>query len=1265
MTLGVLRWAIVPALTVLSVWAQTSTSQLSGTVADSSGARVPGATVTATHTPTGTVYRQQTTDTGLYAFPSVAVGPYTVKAEATGFKTIERTNVQLVVNTPQTVDFALDVGVTTEVVQVEANAETLQTANATIGNVVEQKAIVNLPLNGRNPLNLLVMEPGVVQRSGGTISVNGSRSAAVNVTIDGIEANESTNPSATNNIFRVNPDNVQEFKVTTSNPTAEEGRNSGANISIATRSGTNEFHGSAFEFFRNTALNAQEFYANAQGLLKPEVKLNQYGFEIGGPIRRNRTFFFYSWQDQKVNFRDPVDKQFSNTVNLYTQSALDGNFRYFVVDPNNPFTLNGQRITQTSNVLVDPRTGALAAGVRNCGGAGDTNCVATYNIFANDPLRLGLDRRVGEILSAYPRPNAFVGGDGLNVGNYAWNAPFQIRGAHQMARVDHTFNEKHTTFFRALWADQSTLGGDPLNDRPQVLPGYAPRGEVFRPAKNFALGFRSVLTPRVVNELTLGYSRFTFLFTQGEANPLFPNTPAFTFQNSAVDFTNNPRTFRAVNTPQIVENLSVVTGSHVLKFGGNFRFYQHNDQRGEVGGVSVTPAISTDRTLRSPTGFTLPALQTATTPGIAAADQNRLLNAINDLLGIPSRIQQVFLGDLQNDVYLPYRAGDSVSLFSQGQRLKQYNLYAQDEWRLRQNLTVSVGLRWELNMRPTEAAGRVYVPNRRIDGSEGLVTFVKDDTWYKRRNLNALAPRLALTWSPDNKTVFRTGYAMAFDTISSFQVTAVSVRVPGTTFRCSSTIGGTTTPGCAQAPDLRLGQGFPSELPPPTVRPSTFLTPPLQTQNNAPGTTVFDPNLKIPTVHQWNFQVQRELPAGVVLSVGYVGRRGTRLFRSWDANQIDAAPILPSFRALQQNFAINGCRPDGTLTNGSPCPGAVAVPLVQQGVLTAAQATTFLNSAQTQTDLRQNAAGNFAGRLEQTTLSARLRPNQQFAQINYLDNGGDSNYHGLQVAARRRFDAAGLLLAANYTLGKSIDNLSIDPVGATSSGGLTSTSSRTPADGRNYDNERARSDFDQRHVVTVTGLYELPFGRGKKLLSGAPKALDVLVGGWSVNTLITYQSGEPFTVRSGVFTHNFSSQSRAALVNPAQGYPEAKLQEVPGVVGPVFFRDASAFRIPEPGEVGIGRNVFQGPSFFNTDLGVTKAFALTERVRLLWRTEFFNAFNHPNFRNPRDASVGSPSIISPVFAQACCVTLATASSTAVNQNGESWRVIQFALKLQF
>lgn len=1249
-------------------FAQTSTTRISGTVLDASGAVVPRATVTLTNDATGVAERQETTDAGLYSFPSVPAGTYTLKVEAAGFRTAVRGGVVLQVNTPVNLDVTLEVGAPTESVVVSASAEILQTASATLGNVVEQRAIVNLPLNGRNPLTLLMYERGVTQRSGNTVTVNGARPTANNVTIDGIEANESSYSNPTNNVFRLNPDNVQEFKVTTLNPTPEEGRNSGANISIATRSGTNEFHGTLFHYFRNTALNAHEFFAKAQGTAKPVIQLNQYGFEVGGPVVKNRTFFFANWQGQKVNFADPIDKTFG-TVTLYSPSALNGVFRYWVADPSNPLTINGQQIRQNSPLLVDPATGMYAPGVRDCQSAGDTNCIASFNLFAADPLGRGMDALVKSVLGRYPAPNAYSAGDGLNTGAYVWNTPFRIRGPHYMIRVDHQLSSKHSLFARYLGARQETLGGDPLNSRPVVLPGFPPRGEVFRPAKNVAIGLRSVLSPRLVNELTLGLARFEFLFTQGEANPDFPNQPRFTFNNSTVDYTANPRTYRAVTTPQIVENLSWISGRHIYRFGANMRFYRHNDQRGDVGGTSLVPAISLSRTTRPPTGFSLPAVATSTKPGIAAVDLNRLQGMINDLLGIPAGLTQVFLGDLNSDAFLPFQTDPKrVTLWAQGQRLKQYNFYAQDEWKVRPDLTLNYGVRWEINLPPTEAGGRVYVPDRMIDGRDGPVTFVRAKRWYQNKNLGAFAPRVSLAWAPGalRGTVFRTGYSMAFDPIGSFVVTSVATSVPGQTFRCSSQFSGSggslvTTPGCAPVPDVRLADGFPRELPPPSVKPSSFLSPPAQVAANAPPVRVFDQNMQLPTVHMWNFDIQRELPGGFVVSAAYVGRRGTRLYRAWDANQIDITPILPSFLAMRDNLRLGGgCRPDGTLASGAPCPGAKPVPIISQKLIT----SSFANSSQTQTELAQNAAGSFASRIDRSTLNVRLRMNPQFGQIMYVDNGGDSIYHAAQFAARRRFDRAGLLLNMAYTLGKSIDNLSLDPVHASVGGGLTTTSSRTPADARNYRNERARSDYDQRHVLNIAGVYELPFGRGRTWLGNAGRALDLLVGGWSISGLYTYQSGEPFTVRSGALTRNASAQSRAALA-PGASLPKAKLQEKAGVIGPVLFADASAFTFPEPGELGLGRNIFQGPSFHNLDASVVKTFAATERIRISLRGEFFNALNHPNFRNPRDASVGSPTITSTVFGQTCCVTLSTASSATTNQNGESWRVVQLALRVTF
>jgi hypothetical protein len=1231
-------------------WAQTNTSRISGTVTDSSGAVIAGAKVTAKNDATGVAQTQATTEAGLYSFPSLPVGSYTITVEMTGFKTANQAGVIIQVNTPVTADIAMEVGQASEIVNVTGGVERLQTDNATIGNVVQQKAIESLPLNGRNPLTLLTLEPGVVQRSfggiGSGVHVNGSRDRAYNVTIDGIEANESTVPNPVSNLYRINPDNIQEYKVTTNNATAEEGRNSGASISIVSRAGTNDYHGTIFEFMRNTALNSNDFYANAKGSEKPDIKLHQYGVEGGGPIIKNKTFFFGSWQGQNVKFTQPIDQTFGFPT-IYSPSLLAGNYRYLKGGVNSPS-------------LVDRKTGALAPGVRECASASDNNCIATYKIFDNDPRKIGIDPVIAKLFNSYPKPNDYAVGDGLNTATYAWNPPTQNEGPNFAIRIDHTLNERNTIFGRFLYADQNTKKGDPLNARPQIFPGFTPLGEVFRTSKNLSLGWRSQLTSTINNEFIVGFARFFFLFTQGEANPDFPNIVPYTFNNASLPFINTPRTARGVTTPQLLDNLSILKGAHQIGAGVNVRFYQHNDQRGQPGGINVTPTLSFSATVLPPT--------LGPTPGINSTDLTRLRGAVNDTLGIPARLTQVFIGDINSDAFLPFINDGKVSLFAVGTRLKQYNTYAQDEWKLRPNLTISYGVRMELNTPPKEAAGRVYIATQPIDGSQGLVTYGKRDTFYTGDHDLAFGPRLGVAWSPgrNNKFVVRAGYGIAYDPISSFQVTAVMGRPPGLVTTCQSTVGTTPTPGCQGVPGsattpVRIAEGFPLQLAAPTSKPSSFFTLPATLLSNSPPVAAFDPNYQLPTVHQWNLSLQHELPMGFVAQAAYIGRRGTHLQRAYDINQIDAGPILGDFRAMKSNLD-KGCNPDGL-----NCPGGVtgqlisfvnyptSVPNSPKGPLTQA----FVNSSTTITDLGQGGAGNFAGRVEQTTLALKLRPNQQFGVITYIDAGGDSYYHAAQFTLRKRFEK-GYLLGAAYTFGKSIDDQSVDPVGASSGGGLSTTNSRTPTNIRNWRGERSRSDFDRTHVFTASGVWELPVGKAKWLDAGNG-FVNTLIGGWTLNGIYTFMTGEPFSVTSGIRTANFSHVSRADVIKPV----EAKLQEKAGVAGPVVFADASAFAIPAPGSDGAGRNIFHSPSYWNVDLSIVKSFQLTERFKLDFRTEMFNAFNHTNFDNPRDASTGSPSITSTVFGQTCCAAVAPPTTQTIIQTGEAARVIQFALKLKF
>ncbi|HAF16664.1 MAG TPA: TonB-dependent receptor, partial [Blastocatellia bacterium] len=314
-------------------------------------------------------------------------------------------------------------------------------------------------------------------------------------------------------------------------------------------------------------------------------------------------------------------------------------------------------------------------------------CVRTYDTrtAGNNTLARPLDTTVATLLTPMPLPNKFTSGDGLNTGTFLWNPPTAIRGPAIAARIDHNFNANNSIFGRYLWSDYNTLKGDPLNGRPQLYPDSPAFGEVFRRTSNLALSYRRVISPRVVNEFTAGYARFGFLFTQGEANPAWPNVPPFFFTGIDVPYLNTPRTARWVTTPQLLDNLSVVRGAHVFRGGINMRYYRHVDQRGQPGGINVTPSVTFSGTTRPAfigttgnSGFT-PA------PGINATDATNLGGVINNLYGLPASVTQVFISNLAQDTFLPYKTGNNITLYAEKHNLDQYNFYFQDEWKVRPN----------------------------------------------------------------------------------------------------------------------------------------------------------------------------------------------------------------------------------------------------------------------------------------------------------------------------------------------------------------------------------------------------------------------------------------------------------------------------------------------------------------------------------------------------------------------------------------------------
>jgi hypothetical protein len=1302
--------------------AQVSTSSITGTVVDNQGLVVVGAKVLAKNEGTGVTYETVSTSAGEYAISSLPPGQYTITVTHEGFRTFSSVHNALTVGQPLVVDAKLDVGQVSEVVQVESSYQRIETTNATISDVVTHKEIVELPLNGRNPLNLIILEPGLVQRTtngaGSGTHVFGSRDRAHNLTIDGIDANESSVPNPQSNILGLTPDDVQEYRVVTHAATPEYGRNSGANVSIATRGGTNDFHGDIFYFHRNTVLNANEFFNSAKGQPKPSLRLHQWGADGGGPIFKNKTFFFVSYQGNRIAQTAPISQSFGEPLVL-TTLAKQGVFRFL-------------RGGANSTSLVDSNTGALKSGVVNCTSAAQTNCVDSYNIFDPNNNTSGKlpDPSVNGILGTFPAANDYTIGDGLNTAGFNWNPPSRFEGPFWMGRLDHKFNDSNNVFVRWIQRDYDTTQGDFVNARPQVFPGFPPLGEVFRIGKNLAASYRHVFSPNVVNEATAGFSYFKFTFTFGESNPNLgdgtgPKDPPWaqdcistsfisstTFPFSFVDtpFCNSQHTQRAVSALQYIDNLSIIRGSHSFRTGINFRFYRHNDSRGLAGGRNLNPEILFRDSTRDPAGLGWVFPSTIN----QSNDLGNLKELTDILAGLPATLQRGFSGYVGID---SFPGGIQVV----GTRAKQYDWYFQDEWKIKRTLTMTYGVRWEFNHPPTDCCGGVLVPDRAINGSQGPVTFQKADTWYQRRNANAFGPALALAWNPrGGKTVYRAGYRMAFDTLSTFQITAISGNAVGAVLNCvvaltnsssSSTLNTSTTPGCVTPSGLNttISTGFPLTIAPPTRKPSFFFLAPAAQLDTALTTAAFDPKLKIPTVHEWDLTIQRELPAGFTVEVGYIGKRGLRLYRAYDLNQLSISQpgFLNSFNIARNNVG-NGCNADGS------CPAGVTgqTPTLLLSLATAS----FLNSSTVRTQLIRNGVGDLIRRMDsstnakwaQTCATSTVaspcfpanfaRPNPQFGQIFYFDSGGDSYFHGAFAHLRRKF-GQGLTMAASYTFSKSIDDMSVDPVGASSGGGISSTNSRTPTDVNNFRLDRSRSDFDNRHVVVTNLLYELPFGRGRKFGSSWPGALNQILGGWTLTSIYTFQSGEPYTINSGLRTGNGGQKvGRAEAIQcptptSCVGGPlpnaDLKAATSSSIVGPVFFnvspvvradpRDTrfntckqvtdgngtSFFCIPAAGSFGMGRNTIQGPNNWNMDFGVLKAFPITERWRFQFRAEFFNVFNHANFENPRNASSGSPTLTSSAFGQSCCITASLPSSATIIAVGEPNRVIQFSGKIIF
>lgn len=1205
-----------------SAFAQTGTSRVTGIVQDANGAVVAGATVVLTNEGTNISFTSTTTTAGVYVFDSIQLGNYTVTVEKQGFKKFVSKGNALSGGQPLTIDAKLSVGDAQEVVEVIGSAERVQTSTSgNFGTTLNNKTLTDLPLGlesgtgGRNPLIFVRLQPGVTTgaNTGGGSHVNGARDRAFNYTLDGIDINESSAGGSEFSPLRTNPDSLQELRVITSNATAEHGRNSGAQVVLVTKSGTNEFHGNLFYFHRNAALAANEFANNLNGITKPALRQHQYGGDIGGPVSipkiykgEDRTFFFFNYQGQKQVF--PV----TLTRTVYTPTLIGGVFRYVQGGQNLNAGQTGASVNASGAALLP-----------NCSTTVTTNCIASYNIVQNDPRKLGIDPTIQQrALSLFPAPNTYAVGDGLNTAGYIFSIGRLDPQRDFVFKIDHKFSDSQNLSFRYAWGKQDTVN-DTTNSGAPGFPGLPPKVNTQRDPRNLAINYRWVLTPNLINEFVVGGNHFTFNFINPSAGEQ-PFQVVTVNPTDPLDFTVG--NLRTINTYQIVDNLSWTRGAHLVKGGINFRYQQHKDVRGSIAGQNANPIVNiagsgqvTVGCLNNTTGvnasgqefFCLPALTATNAPGINNLDRTRLQTSINDLLGRVGTITQGFVADIGLTGFQP-----GGSLFLNDARYGEYDFYLQDTWKLRPNLTLDLGLRNELKLTPF-ARGRLYAPSTPVRVGETPTNALR---WVDRdlydSSLNNWSPSIGLAWDPksDGKTSIRVNYRLAYDRLNTFVLSsAIYNTIPGVTLGVINTEFGLT--GGASRTGGRIRDGIPSLTPPSTVIPQAQLQP---AAFGAGTITVVDPSFRAPRTNQWGLDIQREVGKGIVVDVAYIGRRASSLFGAYNIGQTDI--YRNGFLAEYQKLVASS-------TYQSPLFNQLFAPDTRRAA--SATGSDFVRTQFASQIAINNVAAiaaDAAGRIQSGRSLLELaglpttffRPFPQFAGINVIDSNDYSTYNALQVLVTRKA-TKGVQLQGSYTFSKSLDTRSFDPAFTTAGTGNGQSASSTPFDiNRRYLNY-ARSDFDRTHVFTGYAIWDLPFGKDGWIGKGAPGFVQRFIEGWNANGVVTLQTGRPFTVYTGSnqvgniinATANCSGCSRSlGEVNKTAG-------NFGGVPGYFTAEEIAKFSQAAAGDLGnTGRNYFNGPGGWNVDAALLKRTKFSEKANFELRFEFFNVFNHTNFGFP-------------------------------------------------
>jgi Carboxypeptidase regulatory-like domain len=1092
---------IVLALTCIFGFAQETNGLITGTVVDPSGASVPGATVVATNIKTGVASTQLSNSAGVYTFTVLPPGEYRVTADKSGFKKTVVDAVNLRTSDQLELNLKVEVGTNTETVNVTAEAEGVSYLTPTISGVVNTQRINDLPTVGRNVMDFITTQPGLIATGNG-VNVNGGRTDLLNVTLDGINILDNViNETIQNVQVNTTVDRIEELRVVTSPADAEFGRGSAQVIAIS-RSGTNQYHGAVYEYLENSALNANTWANNRNATPITPFRYNNPGARLGGPIKKNKTFFFGLFESTQIR------QQATETATVPTANLRQGIFRFF------PGVTNAN--ATSLRPTVDAGGNPVAPGTA-------TGALQSVSLFGLDPNRLTPDPtgNVAKTLSLLPLPNNFNTGDGLNTAGYIFQAPQSDMLYSFTTRIDHNFNDSHRLYV-SYSRDQAV---EPNFNDVSPLPS-SPGGLFDDYAYSLSGGLTSTLRPNLINEFRAGVTIATFDFlAPWSVNgtgilPQFQGQPYILALGGGLTSpfgtgtAEDPQGRKAPVT-QFSDKATWLKGIHRIKVGYDLRFLSESNYVS----FNVIPRVALGvGNVGTQNILTIPGIGTN---GSSAA------SLLSDLSGsVSQELQQL------------YSAGGANPQFTNGLRnnhnwnSKEMDLYFQDDIKLRKNLTINLGVRWEYYGVPNESnglavglvggsqsafgvsgttLGSLFQPGA-LNGSLSQLELIGKNSPNPNQNVWApqyanFAPAVGLAWNPGwqkfgmNKGVIRMGYGIQYernqlgllDQLYGFGAPGLgsSVSVLPASFTSLNSL---TLPLKSNTVPLA--------------------TVPINDNNAATQTELIaDGGLKTPYIQNWNVSYGRELAKGYILDVRYVGSKGSRLYRG---TNIDELNIFEN--GILQAFQTTDAGGNSPLLNqvfkGINVPGVGVVDGTNVTGSQAVRQNTTLNSF-----LLSNNVGGFAQFLGYNTFGTGIRgglikngglpvnfvnANPQFGAVDLVGNFGNSTYNALQVELNKRF-GHGFQIQASYVRSKALGDYDGNAQSEVSSFQTL----------RNEHLDKRLLSFDVPNQIRTSGIYDLPFGPGKALLGQSHGIIAHLVEGYQTSIIFNKLSGTPTTFTAG------------------------------------------------------------------------------------------------------------------------------------------------------